>query len=224
MRILLAEDEPAMAEAVMAYLRYHHYTVEWADNGQDAYDQAVDQEYDGLILDIMMPKMDGLQVLSKLRQAGKNMPVMLLTARGELEDRVLGLNQGADDYLPKPFALPELLARVRAMLRRRDQYVPDTVQFANMMLSPSTCSLEVAGESVALSRREYQLLEFLMTNPGIYFSVDTLLDRVWGMDALPEQGTVWVHISYLRRKMTALGARAAIQSKRGIGYALEESA
>ena len=224
MRILLAEDERTMAEPIVAFLQYHKYTVDWVDNGMDAYRQASGQAYDGLILDIMMPEMDGLAVLNRLRGEGKNMPVLLLTAKSEIEDRIRGLNSGADDYLPKPFDMTELLARVRAMLRRRDTYHPETIAFGGMELIPDTCQLSANGKTFSLSRREYQLMELFMNNPGVLFSVDTLLDRVWGMDGIVEQGTVWVHISYLRRKMADLGASAVIRSKRGVGYALEEEA
>ncbi|MBR3016487.1 MAG: response regulator transcription factor [Clostridia bacterium] len=223
MHILLAEDEQAMAEAIVAFLQYHQYTVDWVDNGTDAYDQASRIPYDGLILDIMMPGMDGLTVLSRLRRDGKTMPVLLLTAKGEVEHRIAGFEQGADDYLPKPFDMTELMMRVRAMLRRRDTYHSDLLTLGDMALDQSKCALSVGSASASLSRREFQLMEFLMNNPGIYFSADTLLDRVWGMDAITEQGTVWVHISYLRKKMASLGAHAVIQSKRGIGYALEET-
>ena len=224
MRILLAEDERTMAEPIVAFLQYHKYTVDWVDNGADAYRQACDQVYDGLILDIMMPEMDGLTVLSRLRREGKNMPVLLLTAKSEIEDRIRGLDSGADDYLPKPFDMSELLARVRAMLRRRDTYHPETIAFGGMELTPDTCQLSANGKTFSLSRREYQLMELFMNNPGVLFSADTLLDRVWGMDGIVEQGTVWVHISYLRKKMADLGVRAVIRSKRGVGYALEEDA
>ena len=222
MRILLAEDERTMAEPIAAFLEYHKYTVDWVDNGADAYRQASAQAYDGLILDIMMPEMDGLTVLSRLRREGKNMPVLLLTAKSEIEDRIKGLDSGADDYLPKPFDMSELLARVRAMLRRRDTYHPETIVFGGMELTPDTCQLSANGKTFSLSRREYQLMELFMNNPGMLFSADTLLDRVWGMDGIVEQGTVWVHISYLRKKMADLGVSAVIRSKRGVGYALEE--
>ena len=167
-------------------------STQWVNNGTDAYYQAMREPYDGLILDIMMPGMDGLQVLSSLRNNGKTTPVLLLTAKSQLQDKIHGFETGADDYLPKPFAMEELLARV-------------------------------GKNSSILSRREYQLMEFFMNNPGIYFSAETLLNRVWGMDAVTEQGTVWVHISYLRKKLQSLGAHAAITSKRGVGYALEEA-
>lgn len=148
MWLLLAEDEPAMAEAITAFLQYHQYTVDWVDNGVDAYDQASRLAYDGLILDIMMPGMDGLTVLSRLRREGKTMPALFLTAKGELEDRIEGFEHGADDYLPKPFAMSELLVRVRAMLRRRDAYHADVVTFAGMSLDQSKCALTASGESV----------------------------------------------------------------------------
>ena len=222
MRILLAEDERTMAEPIVAFLQYHKFTVDWVDNGADAYRQASAQAYDGLILDIMMPEMDGLSVLSRLRREGKNMTVLLLTAKSEIEDRIKGLDSGADDYLPKPFDMSELLARVRAMLRRRDTYHPETIVFGGMELTPDTCQLSANGKTFSLSRREYQLMALFMNNPGVLFSADTLLDRVWGMDGIVEQGTVWVHISYLRKKMADLGVSAVIRSKRGVGYALEE--
>lgn len=222
MYILLAEDEPAMAEAVVSFLQYHHYTVDNVDNGTDAYHLACKNPYDGLILDIMMPGMDGLMVLSRLRKEGKTMPVLFLTAKSELEDRIEGFERGADDYLPKPFAMAELLVRVKAMLRRRDTYHSDLISYAGMTLDLNKCTLSSGAFSLPLSRKEYQLMEFLMNNPGIYFSADTLLDRVWGMDNVSEQGTVWVHISYLRKKMASIHAKAVIRSNRGVGYALEE--
>ncbi len=221
MRLLLAEDERTMAEPISVFLQYHNYTVDWVDNGMDAYHQAITQSYDGLILDIMMPGMDGLEVLTRLRGEGKNMPVLLLTAKAEVEDRIKGLESGADDYLPKPFDMSELLARVRAMLRRRDTYHSDTLSFGDLELTPDTCQLLSGCKAVPLSRREYQLMELFMNNPGIIFSADTLLDRVWGMDGIVEQGTVWVHISYLRKKLADLGSSAIIRSKRGVGYTLE---
>lgn len=224
MRILLAEDEITMAEPITAFLQYHKYTVDWVDNGSDAYYQARSQVYDGLILDIMMPGMDGLEVLGRLRAEGKNMPVLLLTAKAEVEDRIRGFDSGADDYLPKPFDMYELLARVRAMLRRRDTYHSETLSFGGMELTPDTCQLSANGRTVPLSRREYQLMELFMNNPGVIFSADTLLDRVWGMDGIVEQGTVWVHVSYLRKKLADIGAAATIRSKRGVGYTLEADA
>ncbi|MDO4484100.1 MAG: response regulator transcription factor [Clostridia bacterium] len=222
MLLLLAEDEAAMAEAVTAYLQYNQFQVDWVDNGIDALHQAQTGAYDALILDIMMPGLDGISVLKKLRAEDNPVPILLLTAKGEIRDKVEGFEAGADDYLPKPFALEELVVRVKALLRRGKVLHAAKLQVENLMLDKEACTLQVGQETCPLSRREYQLMEYLMRSPGLYFSADTLLDRVWGMDVEAEQGTVWVHISYLRKKLEKLGARVEIRSKRGIGYALEK--
>ncbi len=224
MLLLLAEDESAMADAVTAYLTYHQYTVDWVDNGMDALEQARQKRYDGLILDWMMPGLDGMTVLKTLREEGNHVPVMILTAKGEIRDKVQGFEAGSDDYLTKPFALEEMLARVNTMTRRGQTYHGAQIRFADLTLDLDACTLIVGGSTCPLSRREYQLMEIFIRNPHIYFSADTLLDRVWGMDADVEQGTVWVHISYLRKKLEQLGAHSVLLSKRGIGYALEDQA
>jgi DNA-binding response OmpR family regulator len=222
MRLLLAEDEEAMAEAVTAFLEYHQYAVDWVNNGRDALESARQGIYDVLILDIMMPEMDGLSVLRTLRAEGSTVPVLLLTARGEVRDKVLGFETGSDDYLTKPFAMDELRVRVEALTRRGGNYQGEKITFADLTLDKGACALAAGDKSCPLSHREYHLIELLMRNPRMYFSADTLLDRVWGMDAEVEYGTVWVHISGLRKKLETLGAHAEIRSKRGIGYALEE--
>ncbi len=221
MRILLAEDEVAMSEAVVDILDYHHYAVDAVYNGADALDYARSQNYDGIILDIMMPRMDGIEVLRRLRSEGNRTPVLLLTAKGEVEDRIRGLDAGADDYLPKPFAMGELLARLRAMLRRRESYVPDVLELGNVALDPARFELRCGGRVQSLSKLEYQIMELLMRNPGMTFSAETLLERVWGCDSDAGVGAVWVYISYLRKKLTALGADVEIASRRGLGYSLE---
>lgn len=221
MRILLAEDEVAMSEAVVDILDYHHYAVDAVYNGADALDYARSQNYDGIILDIMMPRMDGIEVLRRLRSEGNRTPVLLLTAKGEVEDRIRGLDAGADDYLPKPFAMGELLARLRAMLRRRESYVPDVQELGNVALDPARFELRCGGRVQSLSKLEYQIMELLMRNPGMTFSAETLLERVWGCDSDAGVGAVWVYISYLRKKLTALGAKVEIASRRGLGYTLE---
>lgn len=221
MRILLAEDEVAMSEAVVDILDYHHYAVDAVYNGADALDYARSQNYDGIILDIMMPRMDGIEVLRRLRSEGNRTPVLLLTAKGEVEDRIRGLDAGADDYLPKPFAMGELLARLRAMLRRRERYVPDVLELGNVALDPARFELRCGGRVQSLSKLEYQIMELLMRNPGMTFSAETLLERVWGCDSDAGVGAVWVYISYLRKKLTALGADVEIASRRGLGYSLE---
>ena len=202
MRLLLAEDDAAMSEALKDILIYHKYQVDTVDNGEDALAYAQVGEYDGIILDIMMPKMDGLQVLSVLRGRGSRTPVLLLTARGEVEERIRGLDAGADDYLTKPFAMGELLARVRAMLRRRVEYTPEILRCGEVSLDPGSCELIGCGRSIPLSRMEYLLMELLMMNQGTYLSAEVILAKVWGYDSDAEPGNVWVYISYLRKTLT----------------------
>ena len=221
MKLLLAEDEIAMSEAVVDILNCHKYSVDAVYDGEDALYYARSQSYDGIILDVMMPKLDGLSVLRQLRRENNTTPVLLLTARAEVEDRIDGLDAGADDYLPKPFAMGELLARVRAMLRRRENYTPDVLRAGNVELDASRFLLSVGAGTLSLSRLEYQLMELFMRNPGITFPAEALLERVWGGDSDAEVGSVWVYISYLRKKLSALGANVEIRSKRGLGYSLE---
>ena len=221
MKLLLAEDEISMSEAVVDILNYHKYSVDAVYDGEDALYYARSQSYDGIILDVMMPKLDGLSVLRQLRRENNTTPVLLLTARAEVEDRIDGLDAGADDYLPKPFAMGELLARVRAMLRRRENYTPDVLRAGNVELDASRFLLSVGAGTLSLSRLEYQLMELFMRNPGITFPAEALLERVWGGDSDAEVGSVWVYISYLRKKLSALGANVEIRSKRGLGYSLE---
>ena len=224
MKLLLAEDEIAMSEAVVDILNYHKYSVDAVYDGEDVLYYARSQRYDGIILDVMMPKLDGLSVLRQLRRENNATPVLLLTARSEVEDRIGGLDAGADDYLPKPFVMGELLARVRAMLRRRESYMPDVLRVGNVELDPSRFMLSVGGESVSLSRLEYQLMELFMRNPGLTFPAEALLERVWGCNSDAEVGSVWVYISYLRKKLTTLGANVELRSRRGLGYSLEVAA
>ena len=221
MKLLLVEDEIAMSEAVCDILNYHKYMVDCVYNGKDAVEYALHGDYDGIVMDIMMPVMDGLSALKKIRDAGCSVPVLLLTAKSEIEDRILGLDTGADDYLPKPFAMGELLARIRAMLRRRENYTPDKIAFGNLSLDQSRGELSVGENAVSLSKLEYRLMEHFMNNPGISFSPEALLERIWGMNSDAEIGSVWVYISYLRKKMAQLSADVEILSRRGVGYSLE---
>lgn len=224
MRILYAEDEHALSEAVSDILTYHKYTVDVVDNGEDALDYALGQHYDGLILDIMMPRMDGLTVLRELRAKGNTVPVLLLTAKSEIEDRIIGLDAGADDYLPKPFAMNELLARVRAMLRRRETFTPEQITVGNLVLDQKQALLYCEDQILSLSKLEYQMLELLMRHPGILFSSSQLLEEVWGLNSDADVGVVWVYISYLRKKLASLPTKVVIRCKRGIGYLLEDEA
>lgn len=223
MKLLYAEDERSMSEAVVDILTYHNYKVDAVYDGQEALDYAEIEEYDGIILDIMMPKVDGLEVLRRLRQRGCRTPVLILSAKGEIEDRIKGLDEGADDYLPKPFAMGELLARVRAMLRRREEYTPDIITVGNISLNRQSCELCSNGQTFVLPKLEFQIMELFMLNKGIYLSTESILTKVWGYDTEAEIGIVWVYISYLRKKLTALDADVEIKVKRNIGYTLEES-
>ena len=221
MKLLFAEDEVSMSEAVVDILTYHNYQVDAVYDGADALAYARVEQYDGIILDIMMPKMNGLEVLKALREEGCRTPVLLLTAKSEVEDRIQGLDLGADDYLPKPFDTGELLARIRAMLRRRESYVPAVLSYGDIFLNPGNCELCGNGEHVALSKLEYRLMEVLMLNQGVYLSSEALLSRVWGYDTEAELGSVWVYISYLRKRLSALGSKVEIRAKRNVGYSLE---
>ena len=221
MKLLYAEDERSLSEAVVDILTFHKYTVDPVFDGQDALDYAEVGDYDGIILDIMMPKKSGLEVLSELRRRGDNTPVLLLTAKSEVEDRIVGLDLGADDYLPKPFAMGELLARVRAMLRRRETFTPNLLRLGNLSLNQQSYELTVEGKSEVLPKLEYQILELLLLNKGICLSTEDILVKVWGYDTDADLGVVWVYLSYLRKRLSRLGADVQIKAKRGIGYTLE---
>ncbi len=221
MKLLYAEDEPAMSEAVTDILEFHNYTVDAVYDGAEALAYAREDHYDGIILDVMMPKMDGFAVLQALREAGDTTPVLLLTAKAEVEDRIAGLDLGADDYLPKPFATGELLARVRAMLRRREDFTPDILTCGDLSLNTFNAELRCGGTSVVLPRLEFKLMELLMNNLGICLSTEDMLTKVWGYDTDADIGVVWVYISYLRKRLTALGSNIEIKARRGVGYTLE---
>ena len=222
MKLLYAEDERSLSEAVVDVLEYHKYTVDAVYDGQDALDYAQTEAYDGIILDIMMPRLSGLEVLSRLRRAGSRTPILLLTAKTEIEDRIQGLDLGADDYLPKPFAMAELLARVRAMLRRREDFTPDVLSLGNLTLNRQSYELRVGENGMVLPKLEFQIMELLMLNKGIYLSTEDILVKVWGYDTEAEIGIVWVYLSYLRKKLASLGADVVVKAKRNIGYTLEQ--
>lgn len=222
MRLLIAEDDADIAKALTALFQHNNYSVDAVANGNDAYDYGASENYDGIILDIMMPGMDGLEVLRRLRAGSVNTPVLLLTARGELEDRVDGLDAGADDYLPKPFAASELLARVRAMLRRKDTYQNDLLEFEGLQLNLSTLELSFGQTAIRLVSREFQMLQLLMQSPGSLISTEQFMEKIWGWDSEVEVSIVWVYISNLRKKFEKLKAPVNIRAVRGVGYCLEK--
>lgn len=221
MKLLYAEDERTLSEAVVDILTYHKYVVDAVYNGEDAFDYAISGDYDGIILDIMMPKKDGIEVLSALRKAGCNTPVLLLTAKTQVEDRILGLDAGADDYLPKPFDMGELLARVRAMLRRREVFQPDLIQVGDLTLNMQSGVLSCRDIEFVLPKQEYRLMEQLMLNHDIFLSSEDLLIKAWGYDTENDTNSVWLYISYLRKRLIAMDSKVEITSKRNIGYRLE---
>lgn len=223
MRLLVADDERDITKAVRTVLERSKYTVDVVDNGGDALAYAKTGAYDGIILDIMMPGRDGLSVLQELRENGVETPVLLLTALGELDDRVAGLEAGADDYLPKPFAMAELLARVKAMLRRGTRYTADVLRLGALSLDCSRCELGANGRSVRVNNKEFQIIECFLRNPGKVFSTEELMARFWDWDSEAEINVVWTNIANLRRKLAQLGAGVEIKSIRGVGYQLEES-
>ncbi|MCR5452039.1 MAG: response regulator transcription factor [Lachnospiraceae bacterium] len=222
MRLLLAEDEEDISRALVEILKRNKYSVDAVYNGEDALDYLETELYDAAILDIMMPKLDGLTVLKKIRSKGMDIPVLLLTAKSEIDDRVAGLDAGADDYLTKPFAAKELLARVRSITRRTGEVTDNTLKFGNTSLDRSTFTLSGPDDSIKLSSKEFQMLEMLMTTPGQILSQDQFMDKVWGYDTDTEANVVWVYISYLRKKLAKAGSDILIKASRGLGYSLEK--
>ena len=221
MRLLLAEDEKDLADALEAMLKHNNYSVDVVNNGQDALDYLMLDDYDGAILDVMMPQMDGVTVVKKLRENKKSTPVLLLTAKSEIEDKVYGLDSGADDYMTKPFVTRELLARVRSMTRRQATFTSNVLELGNVSLSKHTFELSTEKDKVRLSNKEYQMMELLMRNPGNVIQTEQFLEKIWGYDSDSEINVVWVNISYLRKKLKALDANVQIKATRNVGYTLE---
>ena len=224
MRLLIAEDELDLAEALTVFFEKNHFSVDAVHNGFDAYEYAASGGYDGVVLDVMMPKMNGIQVLERLRAEGCRTPIMMLTAKGQKDDRITGFNAGADDYLPKPFDPDELLSQVRAMLRRSEAYQPSVLAWGDVTLDPGTGLLACGGQSVRLGGREFQVMELFLRNPRQVFSAERIMERVWGWDNEAEINVVWVNISNLRKKLKAIGSRVTLKVNRGLGYALEDEA
>lgn len=222
MRILLCEDEKELSNAISAILKHHNYTVDAVYDGMDALDYALSGQYDVILLDIMMPKMNGLEVLEQLRAMHIQTPVMVLSAKSEIEDRITGLDMGADDYLPKPFSMAEMLARIRALTRRKHEVMENTLTFADLILDRLTYELVVENKRLRLSNREFQMMEMLMSHPSVVISTETFMDRIWGYDSDAEINVVWVYISALRKKLNQLGAHVRIKAARGVGYTLEK--
>ena len=224
MKLLIAEDERNLADLLTVLLEKNKYVVDTVYNGRDAYEYARTGEYDGVILDIMMPQLTGLQVVSRLREDGVTTPVMLLTAKGQKDDRITGFDAGADDYLPKPFATDELLARVRALLRRSGDYKSTVLSMGTLSLDCGNGILSDAFGSVRLVGREFQIMELFMRSPSMIISSDRIIEHVWGWESDTDICSVWVNISNLRKKLRAIDSAVEISAVRGMGYVLETQA
>ena len=221
MRLLIAEDDPKLLKSLVHIFETNHYVVDGVSDGSLAFDYASSGEYDGLVLDIMMPGMDGMTLLKKLRKGGITTPALFLTAKTETYQKIEGLDAGADDYLPKPFATGELLARIRAMLRRKDNFVPDLLCFGELVLNRSTYEIAYNGMAQSLSGKEFQVMEILMQQPGMIVTAEQLITHIWGWETDVDTSVVWVHISNIRKKLDILSAPVAIRFVRNAGYILE---
>lgn len=222
MRLLVAEDDPKLLKTLVHLFELNNYIVDGVDNGKDAFEYASTNEYDGLIFDIMMPYMDGVTVLKKLRENNITTPTLFLTAKTEVYQRVEGLDAGADDYLAKPFSTQELLARIRAMLRRKDNFIPDILSYNNVQLNRSTYELCYNNKTQPLSGKEFQVMEMLMQKKSIITSTEQFIVHIWGWDSNVDTSVIWVHISNIRKKIEALNAPINIKFIRNAGYILEE--
>ena len=223
MRLLFAKDERSLSRAVVTILERNNYSVDAVYDGEEALAYWEAGNYDGMILDIMMPKKDGLTVLRKIRERGSRIPILLLTAKSEVDDKVLGLDSGANDYLTKPFHSRELLARIRAMTRAQTGQPSAVLRVGNLSLDQTTFELSSPAGSFRLTNKEFQMLELLMSNPGCLISTERFLEKIWGFDSGAEINVVWVYISYLRKKLAALQADVQIKAARNAGYSLEEA-
>lgn len=222
MRILLAEYDPKLLKSLIHIFRNNRYITDGVSNGADAFNYAATGEYDGIVMDIMMPEKDGLMVLRELREQNITTPVLLLTARTEIPQRIEGLDAGADDYLTKPFAAAELMARVRAMLRRKSNYTPDILSVGSTVLDRGTLEVSCREKTASLSAREFQILEIMMQNPRVIIPAEQLMTHIWGWDSNVDMGVIWVHISNLRKKIGTINAPITIKFIRNAGYMLEE--
>jgi len=222
MRVLIAEDEMEIAKAMKVMLEHSKYCVDVVYNGQDAFTYITTIDYDGIVLDIMMPEMDGLEVLKKIRKEGITTPVMFLTAKGELEDRVTGLNAGADDYLSKPFAGREFVARMKALTRRNQGFVSVILKSGNTELDCNKYELKNGETGIRLNNKEYQMMELFMEHPHHIFSTEHLYEKIWELDTETNLDVIWTYIGFLRKKLRTIGSDIEIRTIRGAGYSLEE--
>lgn len=220
MKILLVDDERQLCDALSVILKKNNYSVDCAFNGEDGLDLALSGIYDLIILDIMMPKINGLNVLKLLRKNKIDAPILLLSAKSEITDKIDGLNLGADDYITKPFVTDELLARIRALLRRKEKFTGDVLAFGDISLDRDSLELIKDEKRITLGKKEFQILEMLLLNSGKSIDKEKFIEKIWGFDTEAEYNTIEVYISFLRRKLSAVNAKTEIKSIRGIGYTL----
>ncbi len=223
MRILLAEDERSLSRAIVALLEKNNYSVDAVYDGEEALSYIEAGNYDAVILDVMMPRRDGISTLKAIRAKGLSIPVLILSAKAEVDDKVLGLDSGANDYLTKPFSVKELLARIRAMTRKGEGQVDSTLRFGNLNLDLATYKLYSQNGEIKLANKEFQMMEMLMRNPGHLISTERFMEKIWGYDSDAEINVVWVYISYLRKKLFNIGADIEIRAHRNSGYSLEKN-
>jgi len=222
MRLLVVEDEMQLADALTEILKRNMYTVDTVYDGIEGLDNALSDVYDCIILDIMLPGMSGIDILRNIRKEKISTPVILLTARSEVEDKINGLDCGADDYLTKPFVTGELLARVRALTRRKGEIVDENkLAYNGLELNKNTCSIVYQGNDVKLSLKEYQIMELLISNPHQILPKERIIEKIWGYESDVEYNNIEVYISFLRKKLLVISAPIQIKTARGIGYSLE---
>ena len=220
MKILLADDEKDLVKALSAILKQNNYSVDAAFDGESALDSALTGVYDLIVLDVMMTKLDGFSALKILRESGVDTPVLLLTAKSDVSDKISGLNLGADDYITKPFDTEELLARIRALLRRKEKFTGDTLAFGDITLDRDSMLLTSHGKSLAIGKKEREILEMLMLAEGKNIPKERFIEKIWGYDSEAEYNTIEVYVSFLRKKLAAVGAKTEIRVVRGVGYNL----
>lgn len=222
MKLLLVEDEKQLSEALQQILIKNKYSVDAVYNGDEGLDYALTGVYDVIILDIMLPKLNGLEILKMIRKRKISTPVILLTAKGSVDDRILGLDSGADDYLPKPFSPDELLARLRALTRRNGDFINENIlEFSDIKLNLSTYDMEVNDNSITLTQKEFEILKYFMQRPKLVVSKDDLITKLWGFDSDIEHNNIEVYISFLRKKLAYVESNVKITTIRRVGYRLE---
>lgn len=225
MRILLVEDDPTLSRVVETLLKRNNYTVDAVFDGEEAVSTLISDDnkiYDAVIMDVMMPRLDGIGALKRIRQSGKEIPVLILSAKSEIDDKVLGLDSGANDYLTKPFDSKELLARLRALTRRNTVALDSVIKVGNVELNCNSCTISTAFGTYELVGKEYQIMHLFMSNPGMVMSAESIMEKIWEMDSEATVNTVWTYIAYVRRKLEAIEADIRITTKRNLGYVLEK--